>query len=229
MYFSRRGPVDTRERFAGGGGSALVSCMIVAPLSSAQADEIVAVFCDAFHDYPVMRHVLGPGDRYDTRLRTLIGLFVNGRVFRKEPLLGIRDDAGRLIGAATMTLPESPDPPALLIAHRDAVWQELGQDARARYEAFTTATQRFAIGARHHHLNMIGVSRSRQGQGLAAALLAAVHARTDSDPDSAGTSLSTEHPPNVPLYQHFGYRVVGQARVADDLTTWVLFRERSLS
>jgi len=201
--------------------------MTVAPLSSAQAEEIITVFCDAFHDYPVMRQVLGPGGRYETRLRTLIGLFVSGRVFRKEPLLGIRDDAGRLIGAATMTLPESPDPPAALIAHRDAVWSELGQDARARYEAFTAATQRFAIGARHHHLNMIGVSRSRQREGLARALLGAVHAVTDADPDSAGTSLSTEHPPNVPLYQHFGYRVVGQARVDGDLTTWVLFRERS--
>ena len=201
--------------------------MTVAPLSSAQAEEIITVFCDAFHDYPVMRQVLGPGGRYETRLRTLIGLFVSGRVFRKEPLLGIRDDAGRLIGAATMTLPESPDPPAALIAHRDAVWSELGQDARARYEAFTAATQRFAIGTRHHHLNMIGVSRSRQREGLARALLGAVHAVTDADPDSAGTSLSTEHPPNVPLYQHFGYRVVGQARVDGDLTTWVLFRERS--
>jgi len=201
--------------------------MIVARLSSAEAEEIVTVFCDAFHDYPVMRQVLGPGDRYDTRLRTLIGLFVNGRVFRREPLLGIRDGAGRLTGAATMTLPESPDPPAALIAHRDAVWDELGQDARARYEAFTSATQRFAIGARHHHLNMIGVCRSLQGQGLAGSLLAAAHALTDSDPASTGTSLSTEHPPNVPLYQHFGYRVVGHARVDSGLETWVLFRART--
>jgi len=201
--------------------------MTVAQLSTAEAEEIVTVFCDAFHDYPVMRHVLGPAPRYDARLRTLIGLFVNGRVFRNEPLLGLRDDAGRLAGAATMTLPESPDPPATLIAHRDAVWSELGQEARARYEAFTAATQRFAIGARHHHLNMIGVCRSRQGEGLARALLAAVHALTDSDPASTGTSLSTEHPPNIPLYQHFGYRVVGHAEVDRDLETWVLFRERS--
>ena len=185
------------------------------------------MFCDAFSDYPVMRQVLGPSGRYDARLRTLIGLFVNGRVFRKEPLLGIHDDGGGLAGAATMTLPGSPDPPATLIAHRDAVWAELGQDARARYEAFTSATQRFAIGARHHHLNMIGVRRSHQGRGLAGSLLTAVHALTDSDPDSTGTSLSTEHPPNVPMYQHFGYRVVGHARVDRGLETWVLFRERS--
>ena len=67
--------------------------MTVAQLSSANAEEVVSVFCDAFHDYPVMRQVLGPAARYDTRLRTLIGLFVSGRVFRSEPLLGIRDDA----------------------------------------------------------------------------------------------------------------------------------------
>jgi GNAT superfamily N-acetyltransferase len=199
----------------------------VTQLSSQHAEEIVTVFCDAFHDYPVMRQVLGPAGRYDARLRTLIDLFVSGRVFRNEPLLGLRDDAGRLIGAATMTLPESPDPPAPLIAHRDAVWQELGQDARARYEAFTAATRRFAIGARHHHLNMIGVRRSRQGEGRARALLAAVHALSDRDPASAGTSLSTEHQPNIPLYQHFGYRVLGHAQVDRELATWVLFRERS--
>ena len=203
--------------------------MTVAQLSSAQAEDIVTVFCDAFHDYPVMRHVLGPAGQYDTRLRALVGLFVSGRVLRNEPLLGIHDEQGRLTGAATMTLPESPDPPAALIARRDAVWDELGADARARYEAFTAATHRFGIGARHHHLNMIGVSRSRQGEGLARALLASVHALTAADPDSAGTSLSTEHPPNVPLYQHFGYRVVGHARVNGDLETWVLFRERSPS
>ena len=201
--------------------------MPVTQLSSEHTEEIVTVFCDAFHDYPVMRQVLGPAAPYDTRLRSLIGLFVNGRVFRNEPLLGLRDGAGRLIGAATMTLPESPDPPAELIAHREAVWGELGEDARARYEAFTAATQRFAIGARHHHLNMIGVRRARQGEGLARVLLGAVHARSDADPDSAGTSLSTEHPPNVPLYQHFGYRVIGHAQVDRGLTTWVLFRERS--
>jgi len=43
-------------------------------------------------------------------------------------------------------------------------------------------------------------------------------------PQSPGVSLSTEVPGNVPMYEHFGYRVVGSARVAPELTTWVLFR-----
>jgi hypothetical protein len=37
-------------------------------------------------------------------------------------------------------------------------------------------------------------------------------------------TLSTEDPKNVPVYQHVGYGVVGQARVTDDLETWFFFR-----
>jgi hypothetical protein len=43
---------------------------------SAQIEHAVTVLCDAFHDYPVMRYVLGPLVDYDYRLRTLIGFFV---------------------------------------------------------------------------------------------------------------------------------------------------------
>jgi hypothetical protein len=43
------------------------------------------------------------------------------------------------------------------------------------------------------------------------------------DPESAGVLLTTETPGNLPLYEHFGYRILGQARV-DELTTWTLFR-----
>lgn len=193
-------------------------------LSSAQAHDIVAVLCDAFHDYPVMRYVLGAAQPYDDRLRTLVGLFVSGRVLRNDPLLGVYDDAGLLTAAATMTLPGDLSPPAALIAHREAVWGELGREARTRYDAFSSATQQFAIPAPHHHLNMIGVLRSHQGRGLSRGLLETAHDLSGSDPHSAGVSLSTEHPGNLSLYAHFGYRVQGRARVADTLDTWTLFR-----
>jgi GNAT superfamily N-acetyltransferase len=193
-------------------------------LSSAQRQDIVSVFCDAFHDYPVMRCVLGPVAPYAERLRTLVGLFVSGRVLRNDPLLGIYDEGGSLVAAATMTLPGDPSPPPAMIAHREAVWGELGRAARARYEAFTTATQQFAISAPHHHLNMIGVRGSHQGRGLSRTLLEAAHALAAADPRSTGVSLSTELSRNLSLYEHFGYRVYGHARVTDALETWTLFR-----
>lgn len=198
--------------------------MAVSILSSAQTHDIVTVLSDAFYDYPVMRYVLGPEPPYDERLRTLVGLFVSGRVFRNDPLLGVYDDAGDLVAAATMTLPGNPNTPPALIAHREAVWGELGREARSRYEAFASATEQSAVSGHHHHLNMIGARRSHQGRGLARPLLEAAHDLSAADPRSTGISLSTELPRNLSLYEHFGYRIQGHTRVSETLETWSLFR-----
>jgi GNAT superfamily N-acetyltransferase len=123
-----------------------------------------------------------------------------------------------------MTLQDRESPVAV-VEHRERVWADLGAGAQFRYAAYGDATHPFFAGRRHHHLNMIGVRRSHAGRGLARRLLEAVHGLAASDPASEGVSLTTEAPRNVPFYEHFGYRVVGHARVADDLETWGLFRE----
>lgn len=204
--------------------SQIVIRMTASRLTLEHVPEIVAVLSDAFHDYPVMRHVLGPAHPYDVRLHRLVQLFVSGRSYRNEPMFGLRDAAGTLIGAAVMSLPTPTDPPPVFVALRESIWAELGAEARARYDAYAAATQRFAIEAPHHHLNMIGVRRSHQGLGLAHALLDAVHGLASADDRSAGVSLTTECAENVALYERFGYRVEGHARVASDLETWVMFR-----
>ena len=196
-------------------------------LSVADLDDLVAVMSDSFHDYPVMRYVLGEKQPYDDRLPRLVELFVSGRAYRNEPMIGIHDASGTLVGAATMTLPTPTDPPPDFVALRDAVWAELGADARERYDEFVAATQQFAIGPPHYHLNMIGVRRSHQGLGLARTLLDAVHDLSAADERSSGVSLTTERPANVELYQHFGYRVTGRARVGDAFDTWTLFRPQN--
>lgn len=200
--------------------------MAVQILSAAHAADIVSVLGEAFHDYPVMRFVLGSAPNYDRRLHALVHLFVAGRVLRDEPLLGVHDTSGGLIGAAIMSLPGQGEAPLTLVARRESTWAELGNAERQRYEAYGAACQPFAVTDRHHHLNMIGVRRSAGGTGLGRKLLDAVHDLAARDPDSAGVSLATERPANVELYRHFGYRVIGQARVGDGLETWALFRPR---
>ncbi len=198
----------------------------IAP-GEASADEAAAVLADAFRDYPVMRFVLGPSGDYRARLARLIGLFVRARFARGGPVLGLRDREGRLVGVAAMTRPAEPAASAAFADWRERLWEELGAAARARYEAFSAAARAFEPAPPHHHLNMIGVSRGWQGRGIARALLEAVHEVAASDPESAGVGLTTEHPPNVALYERFGYRVIGHARVAAELETWVMFRERN--
>jgi len=190
-----------------------------------RAGEVVDVLAEAFHDYPVMRYVVGEaGADYDRRQRELVGFFVAARVLRADPVLGLEGTDGSLAAVATLVPPEAPEPPSPeLEERREGLWRDLGDDARARYEAFGDATARFKPAQPHLYLSMIGVRRAAAGRGLARGLLDAVHARSERDPRSRGVALTTEDPVNVPLYEHFGYRILGRAEIGP-LTTWIFFR-----
>ena len=205
------------------GGNAVTLVRVTAD----RVEEAVAVLCDAFHDYPVMRYILGYADPdYDRHLLALGGLFVSARALRGDPILVV-EAGGRAAAAATITPPGDREPPPAFAERRDALWRELGPGPKERYESLGEVWKAFAIPEPQYHLNMIGVRRSHQGRGLARPLLDAVHEMSRLDPRSTGVSLTTEDPKNVALYRHFGYRVVGHTRVADALETWGFFRDEA--
>lgn len=199
--------------------------MRVQPIPAADADDAIDVLTDAFADYPVMRFILGTAASGPSRgdVRRLVRFFVLARVLADHPVLGARD-GDELVGVATASPPDRGDPPEALAAVRSETWAALGEEARRRYEAFGRAAGQFTVDEPHHHLHMIGVPPAHQGRGIARSLLNAVHGLAAADPASAGVSLSTEAPANVQLYEHFGYRPLGDARVGEGLRTWVLFR-----
>ena len=201
-------------------GPGAVHVQILVP---ADAESVVSVLSESFFDYPVMRFVLGSEPDYSARLETLVRFFVMARVLRKEVLLGV-EGTGGLAAAAMVSDPNGGPSPDELAVIREETWGALGQDAFARYAAFGEATTAFDVEGGHIHLNMIGVRRSAQGQGLGRVLLEAVHRLSASDESSAGVSLTTEYPSNVPLYEHFGYEVIGSAKVGSGFTTWGMYR-----
>ncbi|NIP78511.1 MAG: GNAT family N-acetyltransferase, partial [Gemmatimonadetes bacterium] len=190
----------------------------VSVLAPDDVPAVVSVLAESFHDYPVMRFVLGETGDYDARLETLITFFVMARALRDETLLGVRGEDG-LVATALVSRPGAGPSPASLLELREETWATLGAAERSRYEAFGAATEPFAVAADHLHLNMIGVRPAAQGRGLGRRLLEAVHARSAADAASAGVSLSTELETNVPLYRHFGYEVLGSADVGSAFTT----------
>ncbi len=183
---------------------------------------ITDVLSEAFRDYPVMRYVVGEGPDYEARLRRLVGFFVGRRLRQGGPGLGVR--AGEaIVAAAVFTRPAEPPAPPEVLAMREAVWRDLGEPARGRYDAYVAAVTPFDLGRPHHHLNMIGVSPAHQGRGLARPILEAMRQMSADDPRSAGVSLTTELSANVKLYERFGYTVTGHARVSPELETWGMF------
>jgi GNAT superfamily N-acetyltransferase len=193
-------------------------------LGEEHVPEVIRVLCDAFYDYPVMRYVLGGHpDDYEGRLSTLIHFFVMARVLRNEELLGTMDGAD-LAATALVSYPGRGGPPAELLALRDEVWDKLDSESRSRYEAFGRACAPFEVEVPHIHLNMIGVSRASQGSGLGRKLMDHVHLMSHGDTSSQGVTLTTEDPANVPLYEHFGYRLVGHVTLSPTMGTWGFFR-----
>lgn len=193
-------------------------------LGAAHVSEVTQVLRGAFRDYPVMRYVLAPvSEAYDQHLLTLIRMFVLARVLRSEPILGIPTGSG-LGAVALVSDPEGAPSPSAFAHLRDEVWATLGSEARARYEAFGSACKPLSVSVPHLHLNMIGVRPDLQGRGLSTRLLEQVHRLAHETPGCKGVTLTTERPANLALYAHFGYQVIGHARVDAELETWSLFR-----
>lgn len=182
------------------------------------------VLSEAFHDYPVMRYILGresPGQA--GHLDTLIRFFVMARAVRGEPILGLFSGS-EITAVALVSYPEAPPSPQALESMREDVWAELGEDARMRYEELGSIWKGMALDVPHIRLNMIGVLPAFQGRGHGRPLLDEVHNLSRQKAGSTGVALTTEDPGNLPLYEHVGYEITGHATVDAELETWALFR-----
>lgn len=193
-------------------------------LDTADAPDVIAVFCDAFFDYPVFRYVLrDAGADYPRQLQMLITLFVTARVLRNEQMFGVRI-GDRLAAAATTSIPDNVEPSEAFTAMREATWAALGRDTRARYEDCVQAWTPLAVNVPQIHVNMIGVRAAQQRTGLAGQILRAIHEYSLTTPPSQGVTLTTEDPRNVSFYEHLGYHIVGQGRIGEQMDTWGFFR-----
>jgi GNAT superfamily N-acetyltransferase len=189
---------------------------------------VVSVLVESFFDYPVMRGVVGDLEPYASHLRSLVAYFVAARFLRGETVLGV-GPVGALAGAALLSRPGGLAAPPELLRRREALWSELGNGARERYERFGVAASAFDVAVPHLHLNLIGVRTEARGTGMGRRLLDAVHRIALEDPDAHGVSLTTEVESNVDLYGHVGYRVIGEATLHGALTTWAMFRPNAPS
>ena len=196
---------------------------VVERVDPSRLDEVVAVHCAAFRDYPTMRYLLEPaGGEYDERLAALIGLFIETVSLKGGMALGSRE-AGLLVAAADTVRSDAVEPPELA-TRREAAWGRLGAVARSRYEAYKAALRDFEPGGPFFYLSMLGVRPEFSGRGLAGALLERVQAVSRADPHSTGVFLETEDPRNVSFYEHSGYRLTGHARIGRGLESWGFFR-----
>ena len=132
------------------------------------------ILCAAFHDYEVMRYVIGEADpEYAAKLRELIGLFLESRLTRNVPLIGV-SEGSELFGVAVVSPPKEIPMPSELAAWRARVERRLGREAMARLDRYDEACEATDPGHVAHYLGMIGIRPDAQGRGLGLRLLEAV-------------------------------------------------------
>jgi ribosomal protein S18 acetylase RimI-like enzyme len=112
-----------------------------------------------------------------------------------------------------------------------ALWLPPGEradgDAIEALIVETVSPERAAVGAQvgelmdayhpetdHWYLSMIGVDPARQGRGLGSALLKHCLAELV-DAQRAVAYLESSNPKNIPLYERYGFEVIGQIQPAD--------------
>ncbi|HEV2363456.1 MAG TPA: N-acetyltransferase [Caulobacteraceae bacterium] len=75
----------------------------------------------------------------------------------------------------------------------------------------------------HWYLPLIGVDPAHQGRGLGSALLASGLARVDAE--GAIAYLESSNEKNIPLYERFGFEVVGFVQAGDFPGLWPMLRK----
>jgi ribosomal protein S18 acetylase RimI-like enzyme len=74
----------------------------------------------------------------------------------------------------------------------------------------------------HWYLPLIGVDPAQQGRGFGGALMG--HALVPCDRDSIPAYLESTNPANIPLYQRYGFELLGKIQVGSSPTMFPMLR-----
>ena len=109
------------------------------------------------------------------------------------------------------------------------LYVKLGREIMAKRRPvieFVSLIHRLRAPFRHWYLEFIGVKPELQGKGYAGTLLRAMFARLDKE--RLPCYLETQNPDNVPIYQHYGFRVVEEVDIpGTGLRHFAMLREKA--
>jgi GNAT superfamily N-acetyltransferase len=179
---------------------------VLRPATSADVKKLAAIMARAFYDDPPLTWLLpNPGPR----LGRLTSMFRT--VIRIESLryggVDIACEDGKILGGAIWLPPGHWQP-----GFREQI-QAVPNYARAMAAAWGRAARygrALEVGhpkEPHWYLKAIGVDPAWQGRGVASLLLRSRLKRCDQDGQPA--YLETSQPASVSLYEHFGFRPMG--------------------
>ncbi|MEY9964637.1 GNAT superfamily N-acetyltransferase [Streptacidiphilus sp. MAP12-16] len=195
----------------------------VRPATGADLDAIAGTLARAFHDDPQWRWSLPVMTTRTRRLRRIFATILRYEVLPHGAVeIAVegrgRSGGGHVVGAAVWLPPGKAHPPLRrqIVAvpgflrgyGRRIRYGQLLQDACFRSHPRTQP---------HWYLYLLGVEPDLQGTGVGAALLRSRLDRVDAERLPA--YLESSNPVNIPLYEHFGFKVTGALGLPKDAPT----------
>ena len=173
--------------------------------SATTSDELLTIdlVVRAFSEDPVVRWIFPDLDIYESSFPELVRAF-SGRAFENNSAYIVEG----FFGAALWLAPNvHPDEPTAMDRLRLTVPESNQQDVFAVFEQMGG----FHPDEPHWYLPLIGVDPEHQGQGHGSALMK--HALIPCDRENKLAYLESSNPRNVPLYEKYGFEVLGTIQV----------------
>ena len=185
--------------------------------SRAELPRITESLARAFHDDPVLVHLMG--GRYDHR-RARLGFEMLGRNMLSQ---GMVLHTPGFEAAAYWARPGHWSVPFSEIVKTLPVSVRAYRLRMFRALEVLMRMERVHPHEPHYYLEVLGTDPEHQGRGFGAALMAP--ALDLADDEHVGAYLESSKESNVPYYRRFGFEVVGAIRHRNGPTMWPMWRE----
>ncbi len=189
---------------------------VVRQAQAGDADAIAATLARAFHDDPMMLHLLPPSARHKMP-----------RLFKLMFKLGQPYGANYVTDgfeAATFWRP----PGGWHVHFKDYILNApelLGVFGAGVFNVMSTLDRVEKVHPQkpHWYLQVIGTDPAKQGKGFGGVIMRDQLARAD----AAGMPcyLESSKDTNIPIYQSFGFEITGEINIPDGPTLWPMWRE----
>ena len=171
--------------------------------TTAELDDVVRLFAEAFAADPMITWPLPPGAPRDDVV-SLFSIIVHEAYGPMNAVWVVGDE--RVDGAAVWLPPDQVSRFEEVEAATRPKIATLTDDGGVRYAMFWDWLGGHLPGEPCWFLDILGVQRAARGRGIASALVR--HGLERAHTAGVGAFLETGNPNNVPMYEHLGFRVV---------------------
>jgi len=196
-------------------------------LTKAQIKPASKMVARAFQDDPAIAHIIPDAFERKNKSHHMFGCFIRygvlyGEVYATSP---------NLEGVAMWVPSEKAEITTwkMIRCGGLSLYFKVGRKAVSRglaYFDYAFKVHSRHAPFRHWHLTLLGVDPEFQGRGYASALIKPMLARIDQD--HLPCYLETNNEKNVPIYEHYGFKVVEEDTIpGTDVNHWAMLRMES--